>query len=104
MLTGRGTLDAEGVGRGHHITFNSDVFTTLEAWNGGTYIASAFDVVNAFGLRTVFFSNKVKLDFLGRSYGAINGDSVELYNPNPTAVDISGWGLTDDPAEPLNLH
>jgi hypothetical protein len=103
MLTGRGTLDAAGVGRGHRITFNSDVFTTLEAWNGGFYIASAFDVVNAFGMRTAFYSNKTKLDFLGRSYGAINGDAVELYNPNPVAVNVGGWGLTDDPAMPLKF-
>ena len=29
-----------------------------------------------------------------------NVDSIELYNPNPTNVDISGWFLSDDFREP----
>lgn len=31
-------------------------------------------------------------------------DWVELYNPGPDAVDISGWTLTDNPIEQSNLY
>lgn len=104
MLTGRGVLSHNGVGRGHHVTFNHNLLTTLQTWNRGVYIASAFDVIDAFGLQSAFYSNKSKLDFLGRSYGAIDGDAIELYNPNPLAKDISGWGLTDDPSDPMKFR
>jgi hypothetical protein len=100
MLTSRGTLDHADVGRGHRITFNSNVLTTIRDWNG-VYINSVFDVVKAFGHSCAFFSNKTKLDFLGRSYGAINGDEIELHNPNDIDVSIGGWGLTNDPSDPL---
>jgi hypothetical protein len=103
MLTGRGVLTHEGVGRGHFVTFNSNLRTTLQVWNHGVYIASAFDVTDAFGMSSAFYSNKSKLDFLGRSYGAISGDAIELYNPNPVAKNITGWGLTDDPNDPMKF-
>ena len=103
MLTGRGVLTHNGVGRGHLVTFNYNLLTTLQIWNRGLYIASAFDVINAFGMRSAFYSNKSKLDFLGRSYGAIDGDAIELYNPNPVAKNVSGWGLTDNPNDPTKF-
>ena len=99
MLTSRGTLHHAGVGRGHGVTFNGDFPSTLQQWNG-QYIASVFDVVKVFGKRASFYSGKSKLDFLARSYGAIGGDAIEMYNPNDTAVDVGRWGLTDDPNEP----
>lgn len=32
------------------------------------------------------------------------GDAIEVYNPNPVAVDVSGWWLTDDPALPKKFR
>ncbi|MBQ9898125.1 MAG: CotH kinase family protein [Ruminococcus sp.] len=37
---------------------------------------------------------------LADSYGAYS-DWIELYNPGSKAVDLSGWGLSDDTAKPL---
>lgn len=99
MITSRGTLDEAGIGIGHRITFNSSGTATLESW-GGTYIASVFDVVKQAGQTTAFYSNKAKLDFLGRSFGAIDADLIEVHNPNDVAVNIGGWRLTDDISEP----
>jgi hypothetical protein len=31
-------------------------------------------------------------------------DWLELYNPNPFAVDVGGWFLSDDPEEPLRFQ
>ncbi len=103
MLTSRGTLDQPGVGQGHNVTFNSSVSATLESWNGA-YIASVFDMVKSAGQSTAFYSNKAKLDFLGRSYGAIGADAIELHNPNDVAVNVGGWHLTDDPTAPTKFR
>ncbi|MCA9679382.1 MAG: lamin tail domain-containing protein, partial [Myxococcales bacterium] len=37
----------------------------------------------------------------GVTGGTYEEDWVELYNPNPDPVDVSGWHCTDDPTMPM---
>ncbi|MEM7384829.1 MAG: alkaline phosphatase family protein, partial [Verrucomicrobiota bacterium] len=100
MVTSLGVADAPDLGRGHRVTFNTDP-GSINIHNLHTsYLFSVFDVCQFFGKSTAFYSNKSKLDFLARSYGAIGGDSVEIYNPTDEEINIGGWFLTDDPAQP----
>lgn len=56
--------------------------------------------------RLVLFNGMVISEFVAsNSGGLLDGDGsssdwVELYNPTASAIDISGWHLTDDSAAP----
>ncbi len=41
---------------------------------------------------------------LTRGSGAQNQDAIELHNPTPQPVDISGWWLSDDPKSPAKFR
>ena len=67
MMTGRGTLDINGVGTGHNQTENHDSGGTLHD-NNGSYTHSIFDVAKDGGHRTVLFANKSKFALFERTW------------------------------------
>ena len=66
-MTGRGTLDINGVGTGHNQTENHDSGGTLHD-NNGSYTHSIFDVAKDGGHRTVLFANKSKFALFERTW------------------------------------
>jgi len=61
------------------------------------------DTTTAPPITDVVWINEVLTD---NESGLADGDGdladwVELYNPGPDAVDLDGWGLSDDPDEPF---
>lgn len=68
MLTGRHIDGAEG----HHVTFNAEHGGNLATINGH-YVPGIFDTAHDAGLATLFLAEKVKFDFLVRSWNASGG-------------------------------
>ena len=46
----------------------------------------------------------VRISEVLSSATAVGGDFIELLNTTTNPVDLSGWGLTDDPADPLRYR
>lgn len=85
MVTGRGVLGPEG----HSVDFNFDDGSTV-AETHGSYVASAFDVVNDHGLKAGLYTTKEKFALIDRSWNETNG-----------AVDTVG---TDDGRDKIDRY
>lgn len=68
MLTGRRVAGPDG----HNVTFNSDNDKTLNSTHG-TYVPGLFDLAHDEGLKTAFFAQKDKFNYLIRSWDATHG-------------------------------
>ena len=92
MMTGRGSLDINGVGIGHNQTENHDSGGTLHD-NNGSYTHSIFDVAKDGGHRTVLFANKSKFALFERTWDGTWSNPGE--NNSGTSPRTSTFAVLD---------
>lgn len=112
MLTGR-QIDGPD---GHNVTFNTENSGTLQGTHG-KYVPGMFDVAHDEGLKTAFFAEKEKFQYLIRSWDGTHGaedssgkdygrDKVDIdaIGSDPQMVAATQKALTDGATDLIFLH
>ncbi|MDZ7840283.1 MAG: CotH kinase family protein [Gammaproteobacteria bacterium] len=98
-------FDMHGRGRGGRVMYGALLASALGVFALGWYLSSWHDVLSA-----LYASHRAepKINELMASNGRTRSDDdgyfedwLEIHNPGNRAIDLGGWGLTDDPDRPF---